>query len=320
MSLAERITELRKSRGWSQEELAEQLGVSRQSVSKWESESATPDIEKIVKLSEIFGVSTDYLIKGATGETEATPKNRQESTPTLTLTEGEAFLNEVKRGRKKIALGVLMCIISPTPLIFLVYLADKGAVGETLAAALGIAILLAVVACALPLFITTGLKLNKFEYIRTTIFTPEDELKSRVEHRHKEYESTFTKSIITGVLLCIFSVIPLIVISLISDLSVIGIILLLFIVSVAVYIFINAGMRHDSFLQILQQGEYTAENKSPETTLQKVVSGIYWPLIVVLYLGLSFITHRWDITWIIWPAAAIIYGAIEKALNISDED
>ncbi len=319
MSLAARITELRKARGWSQEELAEQLGVSRQSVSKWESEAATPDIEKIVKLSEIFGVSTDYLIKGTEGKTETSPEPERESTPILTRAEGEAFLSEVERGRKKIALGVLMCIISPTPLFFLSDLADKGAVGETPAAALGIAILLAVVACALPLFITTGLKLSKFEYIKTTIFTPEEELKLQVEQLHKEYEPTFTKSMVTGVLLCVLSVIPLIITSIVSDFSVIGLIILLLIVSVAVYIFIKAGMRHDSYCQILQSGEYSPENKAPETTLQKVVGGIYWPLIVVLYLGLSFITHRWDVTWIIWPAAAIIYGAIEKALKIKDE-
>ena len=63
MSLAEKMTELRKKNGWSQEELAEQLDVSRQSISKWESAQSTPDMNRILKMSDIFGVSTDYLLK-----------------------------------------------------------------------------------------------------------------------------------------------------------------------------------------------------------------------------------------------------------------
>ena len=60
---------LRKKCGWSQEELADQLGISRQSVSKWESGMSIPDLEKIVKMSALFGVSTDYLLKDEIEET-----------------------------------------------------------------------------------------------------------------------------------------------------------------------------------------------------------------------------------------------------------
>lgn len=63
MNLAEKIRELRKSRHLSQEQFAEKLGISRQSVSKWESGQATPELDKIVLLSEIFGVTTDSLLK-----------------------------------------------------------------------------------------------------------------------------------------------------------------------------------------------------------------------------------------------------------------
>ena len=64
MTTADRIQSLRKSKGMSQEELADAVGVSRQAVSKWESEQATPDLEKIVIMSDIFEVTTDYLLKG----------------------------------------------------------------------------------------------------------------------------------------------------------------------------------------------------------------------------------------------------------------
>ena len=63
MILADKIIEERKKNGWSQEELANKLGVSRQAVSKWESAGAIPDLKRILQMSELFGVTTDYLLK-----------------------------------------------------------------------------------------------------------------------------------------------------------------------------------------------------------------------------------------------------------------
>ena len=64
MNIADRIQYLRKQNGYSQEELADKVGVSRQAVSKWESEQSTPDLEKVIIMSELFEVTTDYILKG----------------------------------------------------------------------------------------------------------------------------------------------------------------------------------------------------------------------------------------------------------------
>ena len=64
MNFADRILYLRKSKGISQEELADKVGVSRQAVSKWESEQSMPDVEKIIIMSDYFNVTTDYILKG----------------------------------------------------------------------------------------------------------------------------------------------------------------------------------------------------------------------------------------------------------------
>lgn len=63
MILADKIVSLRKKAGWSQEDLAEKLGVTRQSVSKWEGAQSVPDMDKVVQMSRLFGVSTDFLLK-----------------------------------------------------------------------------------------------------------------------------------------------------------------------------------------------------------------------------------------------------------------
>ncbi len=77
MTIADRIQALRKARGYSQEELADKVGVSRQAVSKWESEQAVPDLDRVVIMSELFGVTTDYLLKGV----EAPPSKAVASDP-----------------------------------------------------------------------------------------------------------------------------------------------------------------------------------------------------------------------------------------------
>ncbi|MCL1982936.1 MAG: helix-turn-helix domain-containing protein [Clostridiales bacterium] len=74
MNIADRIQNLRKVNGISQEELADKVGVSRQAVSKWESEQSVPDIDKIVIMSEYFNVTTDYILKGIESQKQGSEK------------------------------------------------------------------------------------------------------------------------------------------------------------------------------------------------------------------------------------------------------
>ncbi len=77
MNLADRIQCLRKAKGISQEELADQIGVSRQAVSKWESGQSTPDLDKIIIMSEFFDVTTDYILKGVEPAKNKDEKGRE---------------------------------------------------------------------------------------------------------------------------------------------------------------------------------------------------------------------------------------------------
>ena len=75
MNFADRIQQLRKTKGFSQEELADKVGISRQTVSKWESEQSMPDVERLLRLSEVLETTADYLLKGIepAGKGEAKP-------------------------------------------------------------------------------------------------------------------------------------------------------------------------------------------------------------------------------------------------------
>lgn len=75
MNIADRIQSLRKNKGISQEELADKVGVSRQAVSKWESEQSVPDLERVIVMSDYFGVTTDYILKGIEPQKESENAN-----------------------------------------------------------------------------------------------------------------------------------------------------------------------------------------------------------------------------------------------------
>lgn len=90
MNFAEKLIELRKLRGWSQEELGERLGVTRQTVSKWELGLTTPEMEKLAAMSELFGISLDELVKGG----QTIDESKEEKTETFTETrKGIRFVN-----------------------------------------------------------------------------------------------------------------------------------------------------------------------------------------------------------------------------------
>lgn len=118
MILAEKISEERKKNGWSQEELAEKLSVSRQSVSKWESGQSVPDLNRILELARIFGVTTDYLLKDEIEEaenvdgfksTESSKKLRK-----VTMEEADEFLRIKTKRHYHSIWSIFMCGICST--------------------------------------------------------------------------------------------------------------------------------------------------------------------------------------------------------------
>lgn len=114
MSLGETIYKLRTEKNLSQGDLAERLEVSRQSVSKWENDSAVPDLAKIVKLSEVFDVSIDELVKG---EIVARELRASVERPVM---EPESYNGRIGFPGRKIAGTVLLCMAFLVWLILLV--------------------------------------------------------------------------------------------------------------------------------------------------------------------------------------------------------
>ena len=315
MILADKIIEERKKNGWSQEELANKLGVSRQAVSKWESSGSIPDLQRILLMSELFGVTTDYLLKD---EIEDERLNEYVETKTIKVSMEEAnqYLDMKSRGSRIVANATSLCILSPVPLIVLGTMTeDHTLVGFILV------FLLILVAIAVYLFVNYGLHESHMQHLEKECFETEYGVSGMVRERREQYESTFTRNIAIGVVLCILSVIPTImagVMEVEDYMSGISVGLLLIIVSIGVNILIRAGMIKSSYDTLLQEGEYTIEEKYLKKKTD-AFSGAYWCLMVAIYLGWSFWTNNWKFTWIIWPVAGVLYAAVLGMVKMTIE-
>ena len=167
MTFSDKLIALRKKAGWSQEELAERLNVSRQSVSKWESAQSMPDIDKILQLSSLFSVTTDCLLKDKQDDPQPAAAQTPSPLPRVTLAQAEDYLTKAQANAPQMALATALCIVSPIPLLALGTVSELGLLGldDNLAGGLGMIALLVLVAVAVVLFMQCGAAVREYEFL-----------------------------------------------------------------------------------------------------------------------------------------------------------
>ncbi|MCI8375202.1 MAG: helix-turn-helix domain-containing protein [Lachnospiraceae bacterium] len=320
MILADKITELRKKHGWSQEELAGQLGVSRQAVSKWESASAIPDLERILKMSQIFEVSTDYLLKEELEQAEVVTTSGEEPEERLrkvSLEEANAFIEQKKRQALPQALSVAAYILCPVLLIFLAGYTElpTARLSEDAAAGIGLVALLLSVGVATVGNLLLGSRMERYEYLKNGSFHLQYGVEGIVRKRQEEMAGHYRICVAAGTFLCITAVLPIfLVMSFLGENEFAGVIavdFMLILVAVGVFLYVWAGEEWGACQILLQEGEFT-----PERQGQKPFMKIYWCVVTALYLGVSFWTFDWHRTWMIWPCAGVLSGAIKMILRM----
>lgn len=320
MILADKIINLRKKNGWTQEELAEKVNVSRQSVSKWEGAQSIPDLNKILLLSQIFEVSTDYLLRDELEEItneETTSYNKEYlylEVHKVSMKESLEFLKIREKYSRLIAIGVAMLILAPAIFLLMESFGNNKFLGEGLATGL----LLIIVALSVGIFIYSGSELGKFEYMEKENIETEYGVYGLVKEKLDNYKKIHTIKITLGVVAMILSLIPLIIVdSLNSDEftenKMLAIILL--VVAIAVYNFVESSMKVSSLEMLIQKGDYTLEKKKFNNK-SSISFDIYWLLIVAIYLGYSLFTNDWGRSWILWPIAGIFYLVFVKVFEI----
>lgn len=323
MILGEKIVRLRKQKEWSQEELASQLGISRQSVSKWESGASIPDLDKVVRMSSLFGVSTDYLLKEDMEE-EAPPVSWEveEKDPlrSISLEEATGFLDLTRDMAAKMAAAVSCCILSPVCLIFLGGLSEFGGenrISENMAGGMGVTVLLVMVAIGTGVLIFNGMRLEKYEYMEKEPFRLLYGVAGIVEKRKEEFAEKFRRCITAGVALCIIGVVPLMLSGALGEAGIAPVLcidLLLLFVAAGAFLLVWAGQINGSFDKVLQIGDYTPEKKEVNRRLS-FFSGAYWCVIVAIFIGYSLYTGYWHRSWVIWPVAGVLFAAFYITLS-----
>ena len=318
MNLADKITALRRQRGLSQEELADMLDVTRQSVSKWEGGQSVPDIQKILQLSAIFGVTTDYLLKDDEGEEiisrSDAPSPNTGNAVKLSRERADEYLAQQKSNAVRYAVATALCILSPLVLIVLNLSPALEKIGVAAAEITGICVLFVLVAIGVGIFIYSYLKTRPFSEINSGA-TVTEEVRKYLEKGRQDFVPLFTALVITGVTLCILSTIPLIVCSLTyEECFYIGFVVFDVVIMLAVMLFVWGGTRWYAYNRLLGLGEFSKEGRR-KARISEIVGGIYWPLVVAIYLATSFITNEWGKTWIIWPVAAVIFVVVEAVIE-----
>lgn len=318
MILAYKIINERKKNGWSQEELADKLGVSRQAVSKWESAQSIPDLKRVIAMAQLFGVSTDYLLMD---EMEEVPTieydNTNEETNNLikvSMEEANAFMEFKQRNSNRLATAVGTCILSPSLLILLGGLAEEKiiSISENVAGGIGICVLLILISISVFYFIQYGIQSKKYEYLTKECIETEYGVTNVVKDKEKQFETTYAMGIGIGVVLCIVSVLPLVISACIGFPDYVYAsftALLLVFVAGGVFSIVRVSVVKGSYETLLEEGEYSADHKQEQKKLEAFDS-IYWCLITAIYLACSFISMKWQTTWIIWPVAGVAYAGL----------
>ncbi|MBQ9264426.1 MAG: helix-turn-helix transcriptional regulator [Clostridia bacterium] len=318
MILADKITDLRKKNGWSQEEVAERLGVSRQAVSKWEGAQSVPDMERIVQLSVLFDVTTDYLLKDTIEQVDAAPDSGSAASAerTVGMEEANAFLRLKEKNAGRVALGVLLCILSPVCLLLLGGAQQLGrlSITEVQATGLGMVILLLMVGGAVALFITSSLRVKDYEDLERKPLDTLYGVAGMAKERRAQFRPIYVRQITLGVVLCTLAVLPIFMSLLFigekeSFVHVLSVAALLILAGIGVLLIVRASILWGAYQQLLEEGDYSREAKEVAPKLG-LFNGIYWCLMTAAYLLWSFSANAWDRSWIIWPVAGVACGAV----------
>ena len=322
MILADKIMQLRKKAGWSQEELAEQLGVTRQSVSKWEGAQSMPDMEKILQMSRLFGVSTDFLLKD---ELEAAEPDVAPDEPALrrvSMEEASAYLALRRAAAPRMALGTLLCVWSPVTLIGLSFVSEAGRfpMTQNAAAGLGLCVFLILVAIGVALFLSCGRGTRDFAFLETEPFETEYGVSGMVKERRRAGEDRFHRLNTVAAMLCVLAALPLFAAAFwsVDAAYILGVCLTIVLAGIGAALFVYTGTQTAAMEKLLEDGEYTRDRKR-SGSLRGTVSLVYWLTATAVFLFYAFGPRgsgQPQYSWFIWAIAGVLYAAVLSVVKL----
>ncbi|MBO7326966.1 MAG: helix-turn-helix transcriptional regulator [Clostridia bacterium] len=323
MILADKIIKQRKKNGWSQEELAYKMNVSRQAVSKWESAQTIPDLDKIMLLGELFGVTTDYLLKDSIEDEEIAEVAEEKPVRKISLEYANTYLAVQKKNSWLKGVATFLCILSPVVLIIFGGLSALYEQDYESFTIFGLVSFFAFIISAVPMFIVAGHNNEPYKFLdKIEPFDLEYGVKGIIEEKQKQMSGAFKKWNIAGVCTLIFAPIPVIVEALVENFSErVGLVapfmmaLMLLIAGIASSIFVVISVQKSAMQKLLREEDYTDRGKK-RSQLRDVVSFAYWMVVVVAYLVWSLVVaDGWAVSWILLAAAGMLYPVLVTICN-----
>lgn len=328
MIFADKLIALRKKAGYSQEELARQLNVTRQSVSKWEGAQSVPDIEKILQISKLFGVTTDYLLKDELGEPEYVDADAP-AMRCVTLEQANAALEQAKCNAPNMALATALCIVSPVPLLILAESCQHFSwfgLNEYAAGGIGLCALLVLVCVGVVLFMQCAARNRDYAFLDKEPFETEYGVTGMVRERQAAYRSTYDKLNLIGTVLCILSALPLFAAmalgrtltfgsGMLTIMAVCGVLVL---VACGCFAFVLGGTYYSATQKLLEEGDYTRRSKAA-SELRTAVSTAYWLVVTAAFLLYTFGPEgngQPQYSWFIWAIGGVLYAALVLVVKL----
>lgn len=310
MSFSENLQTLRKANNISQEQLAERLDVSRQAVSKWETDGGYPEMDKIIALCSLFGCTMDELITGKISADRSDDRKQYDE--------------HYNRFAKGIALGVGLIIFGMAMVVLLSAISMI-----ELIKALGVTAMLMCIGVAVAIFIVIGLENENFKRLHRNM----PEIYSE-EERSRFLTGVFPRAIASGVVLIFIGLVQVILIGEIAirrphmlDIETLSVALFLICIAAATSLFVYAGIQRDKYdvkkyNRKIERLEAVKDTDFPDTGRMKVrnnlvgkICGIINLTATAIFLTIGFVFDIWSPTWVIFIIGGILCAIVGIAFG-----
>ena len=324
MILAEKIVRLRKQLGWSQEELAEKMNISRQSVSKWESTNSIPDLNRIIMLAELFDVSTDFLLKDENEAFDSRDESKEPDSIQISLEQAVKYVESKLEVSALITKGVMLCVCSVVPLFFFLAMAETNRLNLSgdIAAAIGVVSILVMVSIGISFFIKTNQYESDIAVIDNEAFELAYGVHSVFTEKLQKFRASYNRRLSVGIFIFIISFVPLMFAAMFSggsDIILMMLIVLILMIAAGIYIVAPVSAKYDAYNNILKDS-CVETTKSKRTKRAEKLAAFYWPLLIAIFLGWSLWTMDWGVTWIVWPVGAVLFAALVGLMELLDKE
>jgi len=234
----------------------------------------------------------------------------------LSLEDACAFIEQTRSGSSWLGVGVWIIMTGICAMLLISNLFGHANVYESdTANAVGVVVLLLAIAAAVPIFIVNGMRLDRYEHYDDQAILLDSDTKAQLEKQAINYNALFAARLSLGIALILVSLGLFIVLGTIGYRTV-PLAIFLFMIGFAAFLFIRTGMTRAAYDVLLGKGDYAKKVRFVKSNkITGTIASVYWPVVVAIYLLWSFVGDAWQISWVVWPAAGVLFGAIAGGIT-----